>query len=50
MSIEVLELAQKYYPTLWPIDRLNALLATGKLTQEEYDSLVTMSSTDGIEG
>ena len=30
----VYELAQKYYP------RLEALLAAGKLTQEEYDSLV----------
>lgn len=37
----VYELAQKYYPRLWDKSRLEALLAAGKLTQEEYDSLVT---------
>lgn len=37
----VYELAQKYYPRLWDRERLDALLAAGKLTQEEYDSLVT---------
>lgn len=36
----VFEMAQKYYPRLWSKDRLEALLAAGKLTQEEYDSLV----------
>lgn len=36
----VYEMAQKYYPRLWDRDRLEALLAAGKLTQEEYDSLV----------
>ncbi len=33
------ELAQKYYPALWPIERLQALLEAGKLTQDEYDAL-----------
>lgn len=37
----VYEMAQKYYPRLWDRERLEALLAAGKLTQEEYDSLVT---------
>lgn len=37
----VYEMAQKYYPRLWDKSRLDALLAAGKLTQEEYDSLVT---------
>ena len=36
----VYEMAQKYYPRLWDRERLEALLAAGKLTQEEYDSLV----------
>lgn len=40
MSMSVYELAQKYYPRLWDKSRLEALLAAGKLTQEEYDSLV----------
>lgn len=39
--MSVYELAQKYYPRLWDRERLDALLAAGKLTQEEYDSLVT---------
>lgn len=37
----VYELAQKYYPRLWDRERLEALLAAGRLSQEEYDSLVT---------
>lgn len=35
------EMAQTYYPRLWNKSRLDALLAAGKLTQEEYDSLVS---------
>lgn len=30
------EMAQKYYPALWSIDRLRALVAADKLTPEEY--------------
>ena len=37
--MSVYELAQKYYPRLWSLERLDALLAAGKLTQEEYDEL-----------
>lgn len=36
----IYEMAEKYYPRLWPIERLDALLAAGKLTQEEYDKIV----------
>ena len=39
--MSVYELAKKYYPRLWNKSRLDALLAAGKLTQEEYDSLVS---------
>lgn len=35
----VYELAKKYYPTLWSIDRLRALVAAGKLTQEQFDEI-----------
>lgn len=38
--MSVYELAQKYYPRLWDRERLEALLAAGRLTQEEYHSLV----------
>lgn len=37
----VYEMAQKYYPRLWDRERLDALLAAGRLSQEEYDSLVS---------
>lgn len=37
----VYEMAQKYYPRLWDKERLEALVAAGRLTQEEYDKLVT---------
>ena len=35
----IFELAKKYYPRLLSLERLDALLAAGKLTQEEYDKL-----------
>jgi hypothetical protein len=38
--MSVYELAQKYYPRLWDRERLEALLAAGRLSQEEFDSLV----------
>lgn len=41
MSMSVYLLARKYYPRLWDKERLEALLAAGKLTKEEYDTLVT---------
>lgn len=36
----VYEMAEKYYPKLWPIERLDNLLKAEKLTQKEYDKLV----------
>ena len=45
----VFELAKKYYPTYWSMERLNVLLAKKKLTQKEYDEL-TVVSTDEIIG
>lgn len=36
----VSEMAQKYYPRLWSKERLEALLAAGKLKQEDFDSIV----------
>lgn len=34
--MSVYELAKKYYPRLWGKDRLMALVAAGRLTQQEY--------------
>ncbi len=36
----VYEMAEKYYPRLWGKTRLDALLSAGRLTKEEYDTLV----------
>lgn len=38
--MSVYEMAQKYYPRLWDRERLEALLAAGRLSQEEFDRLV----------
>ena len=38
--MSVYELAQKYYPRLWDRERLEALLAAGRLSQEEFNSIV----------
>ena len=35
------ELAMKYYPRLWDLDRINALYEAGKLTEEEYTNILT---------
>ena len=34
--MSVLDKAKKYYPTLWPIERLRTLVEAGKLTPAEY--------------
>jgi len=36
---KVKDLAEKYYPVLWPLDRLKALVAAGKLTADEYQAV-----------
>ena len=42
-TMTVYEMAKTYYPRLWSIDRLRALLDAGKLTQAEYDELTKTS-------
>ena len=37
--MNVFELAQKYYPTLWSKGRLKTLVAAGKLTADEYQQI-----------
>ena len=34
------KLALKYYPTLWNMDALQALVDAGKLRQDEFDEIV----------
>lgn len=33
------EMAKKYYPALWKIDRLKKLVEAGKLTEEQYKEI-----------
>lgn len=33
------EMAKKYYPTLWNIDRIKTLVHKGKLTPEQYKEI-----------
>ena len=37
--MDVKGLAQKYYPRLWDIDRLKALVAAGKLSEADYEEI-----------
>ena len=41
-------LAQKYYPRLWDIDRLKALVAAGKLTEADYKEITRETYTKGV--
>ena len=34
------EMAKKYYPRLWSLERIEALYKTGKLTEEEYKKII----------
>ena len=38
-TMDVKALAIKYYPRLWDIDRLKALVAAGKLSPEDYKEI-----------
>ena len=33
------EMAKKYYPTLWNIERIKTLVRKGKLTPEQYKEI-----------
>lgn len=37
--MDVKALAIKYYPRLWDIDRLKALVAAGKLSEVDYKEI-----------
>lgn len=43
--MSVFEMARQYYPRLWDKSRLKALVAAGRLTEEEYRSLVGPEET-----
>lgn len=37
--MDVKALARKYYPRLWHLDRLKALVAAGKLSEADYKEI-----------
>ena len=39
--MSVYEMAKLYYPRLWDLARLEALVAAGRLTEEEMDEIIT---------
>ena len=39
--MSIYEMAKKYYPRLWSIERLKALVSAGKLTQEQADEIMS---------
>lgn len=41
--MNVYELAQKYYPKLWDKERIQALAAAGKLTEEEAAGILSLT-------
>lgn len=47
--MKAFELAQKYYPDLWSIERIDMLLAAGKLTAEEYKKITSKANKAGKE-
>lgn len=42
--MNVVELAEKYYPRLWDKDRLEALVAAGRLSREDADRIMQNKS------
>ena len=45
--MSVYELAKTYYPRLWDKSRLEALVAAGRLTQEEYQEITSEEAKEG---
>lgn len=43
--MSVFELAKQYYPRLWDRERIQALVATGILTQEQAEEIFGQNGT-----
>ena len=39
-KMTVCQMAMHYYPRLWSKERIDALYEAGKLTKEEYDTII----------
>lgn len=49
MAKTVKEMAMSYYPKLWNIERIKALVEAGKLTSEEYEEITGEAYPDDRE-
>ena len=47
--MSVFEMAKKYYPRLWDLERIEKLVAAGKLTEEEKRQIVEGEEADADE-
>lgn len=54
--MSVFDLAKKYYPRLWGLERIDALVEAGRLTQDQADAITGMvfkldtAERNGLEG
>ena len=44
----VFEMAKKYYPRLWSKNRIDALHDAGKLTDEEYEDILSADTEANV--
>ena len=44
----VFEMAKKYYPRLWSKNRIDALHDAGKLTDEEYEEILSADTDASV--
>ena len=44
----VFEMAKKYYPRLWNKKRIDALYDAGKLTDDEYDEILSADNEENV--
>lgn len=45
-KMTVFEMARKYYPLLWDINRIDSLFKAGKLTEEERKEIVEQTKEE----
>ena len=44
----VFEMAMKYYPRLWSKNRIDALHDAGKLTDDEYEEILSAGNGENV--
>ena len=46
--MNIFDMAKKYYPRLWSKNRIDALHDAGKLTDEEYEKILSASTEANV--